>query len=425
MKNIPTVPTPNPAFDGYKLALPPIVPKECRYGSVYRPDDAFMRYCAWPSVCSDEKGNVYAVSSSFRIAHVGPVGKIAMHISGNGGNTWSPPIVVADGYTDCKNGGILYLGNGKMLLNWCTPPADIYYTVLYNRMAGDPVSRAFLDALPNLPIDRITGGSFVSLSEDYGMTWSRPEQVPVESCHGAAQCADGTIILFGKEYFADREESLRAIKEAFDAPEKTKMTFSSWAEYIAKLAESRYAECTAGCPVVCCASTDGGRTWEKRGTPPVPRGKDWFCIHEPAAIELPDGTLLGVARAEEQAEYENDFTILITRSRDGGYTWTDWECSHMAGSPPQLVRHSSGALICSVGRRVGDPLGAYAYVSYDDGRTWEKEYQLMTTGDSDCGYTATTELPDGSLLTVYYFHYTGPDGKKDSYPSIGYTHWKL
>ena len=73
-----------------------------------------------------------------------------------------------------------------------------------------------------------------------------------------------------------------------------------------------------------------------------------------------------------------------------------------AGSPPHLLRHSSGAVVVTYGYRQA-PFGQRARVSLDDGRTWGEELTLRDDGVSgDLGYPSSVELSDGSILTVYY-----------------------
>ncbi|MBQ5974044.1 MAG: exo-alpha-sialidase, partial [Oscillospiraceae bacterium] len=75
-----------------------------------------------------------------------------------------------------------------------------------------------------------------------------------------------------------------------------------------------------------------------------------------------------------------------------------------------------------VGRRK-EPFGQRAYVSYDGGETWADEYVLRDDGfNGDLGYPATAELPDGSLITVYYQLYDPADEEKRSILS---TRWRL
>ena len=136
---------------------------------------------------------------------------------------------------------------------------------------------------------------------------------------------------------------------------------------------------------------------------------DWYDTSEPYAAVLSDGTILGTVRVEREGDYENDFTVYTTRSSDGGYTWSEWECTHIGGSPPHLMQHSSGALILTVGRRSGSAPGEYAYISHDGGHTWTEEYELSVGTNSDLGYPASVELPDHTILTVYYQHYSDPE----------------
>ena len=137
---------------------------------------------------------------------------------------------------------------------------------------------------------------------------------------------------------------------------------------------------------------------------------------EPHVMELPDGCLLGAFRIDKAGT----MTIVTTRSRDGGRTWSVPERTGICGGPPHLMRHSSGALILSYGRRA-EPFGQRAAVSHDNGQSWSEEYVLDNCPESkDLGYASTAELPDGSLITVYYQRCPG-----DSFGSILYTKWNL
>ena len=72
------------------------------------------------------------------------------------------------------------------------------------------------------------------------------------------------------------------------------------------------------------------------------------------------------------------------------------------GSPPHLLRHSSGALILTYGYRQA-PFGQRVAVSHDDGATWDHDWIIRDDGpDDDLGYPSTAELADGSLFTVCY-----------------------
>jgi hypothetical protein len=78
-----------------------------------------------------------------------------------------------------------------------------------------------------------------------------------------------------------------------------------------------------------------------------------------------------------------------------------------------------GRLLLSYSRRL-NPLGSRARISTDGGRTFGEEILLSDTRHNDHGYAATAELPDGTLVTVYYER-CGDDTKT----SILYTKWRL
>ena len=63
-----------------------------------------------------------------------PFGKTVMYISRNGGKTWTPPIIINDTYLDDRDAGILYMGNGKLLVSWFTRNAEEYNSEKHQRL---------------------------------------------------------------------------------------------------------------------------------------------------------------------------------------------------------------------------------------------------------------------------------------------------
>lgn len=355
------------------------------HGIVNRVTNSLFSYQGWPTVARDEMGTLYVASSSFRMGHVCPFGKTAMYISRTDGDTWTPPIVINDTLLDDRDGGLVYMGDGRMLVSWFTLPGkDMKRCYMsYIKNDNDPARTAanlgMADAYDFLTEEELRGGSYVRISEDYGVTWSEIIKMPISAPHGPTKCSDGSLIYLGLEYCS-------------------------------------YGELPAKC-VALYKSCDGGYTWERISviTPP-----DWLSdgefLDEPHVIELPDGKLLGAFRLEG---HEPSFSIGTTVSEDGGKTWSDVVCTDVSGSPPHLMIHSSGAVICSYGRREV-PYGERAMVSYDHGKTWEEEYVLSESYSGDLGYPSTVELDDGSLMTVYYQRY-----ENDRKCSILFTKWRL
>lgn len=364
---------------------------ETEHGIVFRqkPTTCF-KYNGWPSVCKDDRGLLYATASSMRMSHVDPTGKNCMWISRNEGKTWTPPMVVNDSYFDDRDTGITYLGNGRMVLSWFT----LCYEDFCEGIQGydwfpapdKAISKGFGEMWKQLSEeDRKKGaGSFVKVSEDYGVTWSDPISVPLTAPHGPTACKDGSLVYMGKLMDPDY------------------------------LAEN---------PIVVYTSKDGGYTWEYTGT--VPPGDDIIVqnMHEPHVVELPNGRLLGAIRIHERKS-QPDFTVYVTHSDDKGKTWSTPVCIGCDGAPPHLLVHSSGAVICSYSRRRDDEIGRgeRCCVSYDNGETWTEDYVVDDRIDKqlDMGYPASVELSDGSILTVYYQCLPG-----DWHTSVLSTRWKL
>ncbi len=368
------------------------IKKDWIQGIVHRyPDDHnHCKYNAWPTVCADDKGVLYATASGLRMSHVDPCGKNVMWVSYNGGESWTPPIIVNDSNFDDRDTGILYLGEGKMLMSWFTSVYENHLDHMQEQEWLNASDKAIMSGWSGywktLPPEKAKEewGSFVKLSDDYGVSWSENIRVGVTSPHGPCLAEDGTIYYLGK-----RMDSTHPY----------------------------------GPEVVCIKSTDGGKTWIECGTVPSFENFAPNQVHEPHIIELPGGRLLGGIRVNGREEKPVD-TVYLTFSDDKGKTWSVPKCSGVDGMPPHFMMHSSGALIMSYSCRNFDCMSERAAVSYDGGETWSEEYILNDNinldRQRDMGYPATAELPDGSLITVYY--QALPD---DWHTSILYTKWKL
>ena len=156
---------------------------------------------------------------------------------------------------------------------------------------------------------------------------------------------------------------------------------------------------------ICCAvSSDDGATWDVIGTLPLGESTTYMNFHEPSVIELPGGRLLAQIRYQhcDKNRTHEKLTVFQSVSDDGGHTWSTMKPLHVCGTPPHLLRHSSGVLVSTYGRRE-KPYGLMAMFSRDNGETWKTEYQLdVNPHSADLGYPASVELDDGSILTVWY-----------------------
>ena len=113
--------------------------------------------------------------------------------------------------------------------------------------------------------------------------------------------------------------------------------------------------------------------------------------------------------------------MVQTESGDGGQTWTPAHPLGFHGSPPHLLRHSTGAIVGVYGYRLA-PFGQRAMISRDGGRNWTTDLVLRDDGpDADLGYPSSVELDDGSILTVYYQKRASAQEKC----SLLWTRWRL
>lgn len=154
-------------------------------------------------------------------------------------------------------------------------------------------------------------------------------------------------------------------------------------------------------------TTDGGKTWSFLGwIGPEPEG---FAIM-PASARLSDGEILVVVRRREGPKRWQSAYL----SRDDGKTWeylNDPVPDTGIGNPPALIKLRDGRLCLIYGYR-GEPYSIRAKLSRDRGRTWSDDIVLRDDGgDRDIGYPRAVQRPDGKVVAVYYFNdpQTGPE----------------
>ncbi|MDI9497083.1 MAG: sialidase family protein [Bacillota bacterium] len=343
-------------------------------------------YLGWPSIARLDDGRLVVGASGFRLGHLCPFGKSVLFFSRDDGCSWSEPLVVNDTALDDRDVGLTALGGGRLLLSWFNLWPSYYLDCRDSVLVRDYDASDF--ALIANAIDRYTpeleaaAGSFVRLSEDGGLSWGETIRVPVSAPHGPILATNGDLLYLGKSYQGKEGDG----------------------------------------PVSFYRSPDGGLTWHFVSNLEIPGGTRNRNFHEPHLVELADGCLLGQIRFQD---YEGEtglrpaFSIVQTLSGDGGRTWSPFRFLGVSGSPPELLRHSSGTLISVFGRRE-TPFGQRVILSQDRGESWQ-EFPLREDGpDSDLGYPSSVELADGSLLTVYYQRVPG-----DRHTSLLWTHWIL
>lgn len=323
--------------------------------------DSLHNYFAWPSIAKLQNGKIAVAASGYRLNHLCPFGKAVISYSEDGGETYTLPAPVIDTPLDDRDAGLCTFGEkGLIVTSFNNSRAaqrmwrdcDVNYRDSYLNLISDETEKKYW-------------GSTFRISHDCGTTFDPVHLSPITSPHGPIETKSGKIIWVGTP-FGDA---------AIRVPES---------ENDLKAYEVK---------------TDG--TMEYIGTiPPIIVDGNRCTSCEPHMIELDDGRLLCHIRVEPQ------FTTFQSVSDDGGKTWSEPVrlLEDYGGSPPHILKHSSGALVCVYGRR-RDPLSIRAMFSFDGGETWDTEHEicpLFHTGD--LGYPMSIELDDGSILTVFYAH---------------------
>lgn len=157
---------------------------------------------------------------------------------------------------------------------------------------------------------------------------------------------------------------------------------------------------------VLLASQDDGETWEYRATIADDPGGRRGHFQEPGLVRTRSGKLIAAMR-------NNHGNVYIATSKDDGRSWSDAKPSPMIGHPADLIQLKDGRILCTYGVREphhGAPSGVRAAWSEDEGETWKIEEEVQLRNDFlnwDVGYPESLELPDGRVLTVYYFNLFG------------------
>lgn len=317
-------------------------------------------YFGWPSAARLQNGTIAVVASGLRLRHICPFGKTVISYSNDEGETYTLPAPVIDTVLDDRDGGIVPFGRSNVFVS------SFNNTVRFQRQFADAYSSAYLDTVTQEEQDEYLGATF-RISNDYGITFGDLHKSPVTSPHGPVELSDGSLLWVGRTFSPENSQMLGR-----DFIQAHKIYPDGTTEYVGKIDNIIDGEI----PALSC---------------------------EPHTILLEDGTLLVHIRVQHD---NNLFTIFQSESTDNGKTFTlpRQLLSRLGGSPPHIIKHSSGLLICTYGYREA-PYGVRAMFSKDNGKTWDIDYDIYINNVSgDLGYPSTVELKDGSLLTIFYAH---------------------
>ena len=346
-----------------------------------------LGYFAWPTIARTDSGKLVVAASGLRYEHVCPYGKTVLFTSEDEGATWSRPRIVNDTPLDDRDAGVISLGGEKLLITWFS--SDVRKIIHTGRWGETETAiwNAVFDAYTDESVAKWRA-SWLRTSVD-GNAWSDFVRVPVNTPHGPVRLASGDLLYFGKQWVMPNQ------------PGRT--------EGNAAIAAAR--------------STDDGMTWTELGEVPIPDTCTNQNFHEPHVVELASGKLIGMIRYQHHESSANAhiaFSLFQTESEDGGATWATARPLDIYGSPPHVIRHSSGALVCVYGYRK-DQRGERAMISRDEGKTWDADWIISDAPAKDLGYPASVELPDGRIMTVYYQY--ADEAHKNT--SLLFTTWEL
>lgn len=295
--------------------------------------------------------------------HLGLEGRVEIIRSHDTGRTWSPPEVVADSEWDDRNPALGTSHQGTIVLS--------YHRQGQYDSAGKwaPTSHRS-DA--EVPIDVRVTRSF-----DNGLSWETPALLGVDQLRAGSpygkivSLPDGTLLM-----------------AVYGGPQRDLLG--------ARMSE---VEDGADCSYL-VRSHDDGRTW---GEPSLigPR------MNETALLALPDGDVLAVMRGVAPAQ-----ALHVTRSSDGGHTWSPpVQLTDARQHPADVVQLSNGDLLLTYGNRTA-PFRIEGRVSRDGGSSWLDllltvsaplyGYAEQPERITDLGYPSSV-VHQGQGVTVYYY----------------------
>ena len=149
-------------------------------------------------------------------------------------------------------------------------------------------------------------------------------------------------------------------------------------------------------------STDHGLSWELVSALPDYPGQKQTDWHEVDTVQADNGMIITQIRNESTRTCFKDVETWQTESVDGGRTWGSYH-KVADGHTTDLFRLADGRIIMSYNWRI-KPLGLRCRVGLDlPGSFWSDEFTLCDDGETwDIGYPSTAQLPDGTLVTLWY-----------------------
>ena len=177
-----------------------------------------------------------------------------------------------------------------------------------------------------------------------------------------------------------------------------------------------------GAGIILIRTQDGGKNFALQ---------TWVCQTPevqsimPASVRVDSLRILTAVRSASLGKFEKasrwiDLYVSDDNGQNFRYLNRPVPDTGTGGNPPTMTRLPDGRIVLIYGVRRA-PFGIRARISTDRGETWSEEIMLRDDGGAtDLGYPRTALLPDGTLVTAYYFN-DDPNGER----YIGGTLWKI
>lgn len=319
--------------------------------TVFNMNEDGSRYYRIPAIAVAPDGSLVALADKRgdSLNDLPNIISVVARRSTDGGKTWSPSVVVAQGNAAT---GATY-GDPAII-------CDSRHNALVAIFSGDT---GFFTSTLSKP-----DAFYMSRSYDNGVTWETPRNISSQLFRGnwhGSFCASGSMCL----------TSSGTILFVANTRTSARQGLHDIYEYV-------------------CASSDGGETWSVLN--PEAKVPSDGLGNESKILELSDGRLLMSIRSRGARRF--------SFSSDGGRTWSADEVVSDLVEPDcngDIIRFKykdNEFLLHSLPADPSTRRNVTVYVSADNGKSWTKGYNVT---EASSAYSAMTQLPDGSLGVLY------------------------